>query len=132
MKLIYPAIFEPWDKGEGYTVTFPDLQGVATEGETLADAMLMAEDAASLWVLDEIEEGRPAPAASGRADVTAPEGAFVNLVALDIGVYAEKYGNKAIRKNVTIPAWLNAIAEKQQINYSFVLQEGLKGRLGIQ
>jgi len=44
---------------------------------------------------------------------------------LDMGAYAEKYGNKAIRKNLTIPAWLNTYAESKNINFSQVLQDSL-------
>ena len=53
MKLVYPAVFRPCEEKEGYTVVIPDLPGCITEGGTLADAILMAEDAASGWVLDE-------------------------------------------------------------------------------
>jgi predicted RNase H-like HicB family nuclease len=60
MKLIYPAIFYPCEEG-GYTVNVPDLPGCVTEGDTLAEAMLMGIDAASGWILGEIEEGEPVP-----------------------------------------------------------------------
>ena len=64
MKLVYPACLVPFENGEGYTVTVPDLPGCVTEGNTLADAILMAEDAASGWVLAELEDGNPIPPAS--------------------------------------------------------------------
>ena len=47
------------------------------------------------------------------------------MLVLDIDAYAEKYGNKAVRKNLTIPAWLNTFAEKNNINFSQVLQDSL-------
>mgnify|MGYP001077000786 CR=1 FL=1 len=56
MILIYPAVFEPCQEG-GYLVTVPDLPGCVTEGDTLAEAILMVQDAASGWVLGELEEG---------------------------------------------------------------------------
>ena len=80
------------------------LPGCVQGGETLADAILMAEDAASGWVLDELEEGRPAPKASSIGAVTPDEGGFVSLLTLDMDAYAEKFGNKAVRKNLTITA----------------------------
>ena len=125
MKLVYPAIFSLWDDGDGYTVEVPDLPGCVTEGATLADAILMAQDAASGWVLDELEEGRPAPAASAMEDIHAGAGGLVSLVSLDMDAYAEKYGDTAVRKNCTIPAWLNTFAEAQHINFSKVLTDGL-------
>ena len=57
MKLVYPAIFYPDENGTGYTVEIPDLKGCTTEGDTLADAILMGTDAACGWLLDELEDG---------------------------------------------------------------------------
>lgn len=125
MKLVYPALFHPFEQGTGYTVTIPDLPGCVTEGETLADAILMAEDAAAGWVLDELEDGKTVPLASPTAALTPPQGAFANLLVLDMDAYTEKYGDKAIRKNLTIPAWLNTFAEQRNVNFSQVLQDAL-------
>ena len=125
MKLVYPAVFRPCEEKEGYTVTVPDLPGCVTEGDTLAGAILMAEDAASGWVLDELEDGNIAPADSPMEAVCVKPGEFVNLLVLDMDAYAEKYGGKAVRKNLTIPAWLNTFAEKHQVNFSQVLTDAL-------
>lgn len=111
MKLVYPAVFSPHDDGKGYTVVVPDLPGCVTEGETLAEAIMMAEDAASGWVLDELEDGNPIPPASAGTSLPLQASEFVNHLVLDIDAYAEMYGTKAIRKNLTIPAWLNTFAE---------------------
>lgn len=125
MKLVYPAVFSPCENGTGYVVTVPDLPGCVTEGSDLADALLMAEDAASGWVLDEMEDGKPVPAASKAAAIAVQPGEFVNLLVLDMDAYAEKYGSKAVRKNLTIPAWLNTFAEQQHLNFSQVLTDAL-------
>ena len=125
MKLVYPAIFSPCLEKDGYTVTVPDLPGCVTEGDSLADAILMAEDAASGWVLDELEDGNPAPKSSSPESIALEPGDFISLLALDMDSYAEKYGEKAVRKNLTIPAWLNTFAEKQHISFSQVLTDAL-------
>lgn len=126
MKLIYPAVFYQFSDGSGgYTVEFPDLPGCVTEGNDLEEAFEMAIDAASGWVLDELEEGNEIPKASAYADVKPRENGQVNIVLLDMDKYAEQYGEKAVRKNVTIPAWLNTFAEKRKINFSQVLQEAI-------
>lgn len=70
-------------------------------------------------------EGRTAPPASAFGDVVPDEGGFVTMLVLDMDSYAEKYGNKAVRKNLTIPAWLNTFAEANHINFSHVLQDSL-------
>lgn len=126
-KLLYPACFYPCEEQEGYTVVVPDLPGCVTQGGSLIDAIGMAIDAASGWILDEMEDGNPIPPASNVEDVQADErpGGFVNLIVLDMDAYAEKYGEKAVRKNLTIPAWLNTYAEANNINFSRVLQDAL-------
>lgn len=126
-KLLYPACFYPCEEQEGYTVVVPDLPGCVTQGGSLIDSISMAVDAASGWILDEMEDGNPIPPASNVEDVQADErpGGFVNLIVLDMDAYAEKYGEKAVRKNLTIPAWLNTYAEANNINFSRVLQDAL-------
>jgi len=126
MKLVYPAIFTTYEDGTGgYAVEFPDLPGCVTGGDDMAEALFMAEDAASGWVLMELEEGNKAPAATPYKDVKAESGQIVSLVALDMDAYAAKYGTKAVKKTLTIPAWLNTYAEEHNISCSGVLQEAL-------
>lgn len=128
MVLIYPAVFTPFlpEEGEGYTVEVPDLPGCVTEGDSLYSAILMAQDAASGWVLTELEAGRPAPSPSSPSGVSVEPGSFVSLLTLDMDAYAEKYGSKAVRKNVTIPAWLNTFGENRGLNFSKVLSDALQ------
>lgn len=132
MKLVYPAYFTPLSEQSGYCVTVPDLPGCTTQGHSLPEAIEMAVDAASGWVLDAMEDGEYPPAASNAADIPLQKaGDFVNLIVLDMDTYAEKYGSQAIRKNCTIPAWLNTMAENAKINFSAVLQNALKHELHI-
>ena len=125
MKLVYPAIFTPCIEKEGYTVVVPDLPGCVSEGATLAEAIEMGSDAASGWILGESEDGNTIPSASDFNSIKHDSDSFINLLVLDIDSYAEKYGDKAVRKNITIPAWLNAYGEKKHLNFSKVLQDAL-------
>ena len=130
MKLVYPAVFTPCIEKEGYTVEVPDLPGCVTEGKDLVDAIEMGVDAASGWVLGVLEEGNNIPAPSLRKEnikLEDPE-SFVSMLVLDMDAYAEKYGDKTVRKNITIPAWLNTYGEKNNINFSRVLQDALLKR----
>ena len=130
MKLVYPEVFTPCIEKEGYTVEVPDLPGCVTEGKDLVDAIEMGVDAASGWVLGELEEGNNIPAPSLRKEnikLEDPE-SFVSMLVLDMDAYAEKYGDKTVRKNITIPAWLNTYGEKNNINFSRVLQDALLKR----
>jgi len=85
----------------------------------------MGTDAASGWVLTELEDGKPIPNASSIKTIRPGKGGFVSVLVLDMVSYAEKYGNKAVRKNLTIPAWLNTFAEARNINFSQILQDSL-------
>jgi predicted RNase H-like HicB family nuclease len=124
MKLTYPAIF--YEGEGGYAVEVPDLPGCTSGGASLAEAIIMGSDAASGWVLTELEDGKPVPRSSAVTDIHPDEGdGFVSILVLDMDAYAEKYGNKAARKNLTIPAWLNTFAESKHVNFSQVLQESL-------
>ena len=131
MKLSYPVCLYPNDNG--YTAIVPDLPGCVTEGKDFSEVIYMATDAASLWVLDELEDGRTPPKASDAAKIKADEypGGIVSVIMLDMDAYADKYGNKAVRKNCTIPAWLNTAAEEKNINFSAILRNALKEQLGI-
>ena len=126
MKLVYPAVFTPYEDGSGgYAVEFPDLPGCVTGGDDMAEAVFMAEDAASGWVLTELEDGKAAPKATEIRDVTHGVDQFVSLIALDMDAYAAKYGSNAVKKTLTIPAWLNTFVEQNGISCSKVLQDAL-------
>lgn len=129
MKLVYPAIFTPFDDADGFTVVVPDLPGCVTEGDDLAQAIEMGIDAASGWVLGELEDGNSIPAPSNSNSIEHDADSFVSLLVLDMDSYSEKYGSKTVRKNITIPAWLNTYGEKNNINFSKVLQEALLAKV---
>ena len=125
MKLVYPAIFTPCSEQEGYIVAVPDLPGCITQGNSLVEAIDMGIDAASGWILGELEEGNDVPKPSPYDKIKPEEGSFVNLLVLDMDEYTEKYGKKAVRRNVTLPAWLDTFGIKNKVNFSKVLQDAL-------
>ena len=127
MRLLYPAIFYPFEEGGGYTVEVPDLPGCVSEGDSLADAIIMGTDAACGWVLDELESGNPVPTARDINEIKPDEGGIVNLIVLDMDSYAEKYGAKSVRKNITIPAYMNTYVEKHGLSLSRVTQDAISG-----
>lgn len=121
----YPVILEE-DK-DGVFVTIPDLDK-HTQGEDIANAIVMARDLICLWIMDQEDEGNPIPKPnSTKYDV--PSGAVVSFVDVDIAEYRKKYGTKNVKKNCTIPAWLNTQAEELGINFSQTLQEALIDKL---
>jgi len=130
LKYLYPACFYPEENGQ-FSVIFPDLGGIATYGNTLEDAISMATDLLCIWVLECKKDKERLPAPSNIKDVELDgDGAFANLIVADIEAYTAK-NNRSVKKTLTIPAWLNDIAEKEGINFSHVLQTALKERLHV-
>lgn len=135
-KYVYPAIFSKEENG-GYSVVFPDFDenckyGCATQGKDIKDAMFMANDALCLTLYDMEETGAIMPNPSDISVLKGEKpGDFVSLVDCDTEFYRKFYAKKAVRKMLTIPAYLNVMAEKQNINFSQVLQEALRQRLNI-
>lgn len=129
MKQVYPIVLHPETEG-GFSVSVPDLN-IGTQGETVAECLDMARDAIGLWGICEQDAGRSIPAAS---TLTPPHeaGELVTLVDIDFDAYRRTNDMRTIRKNVTIPSYLNDLAERAGVNFSQVLQDGLKQRLGVQ
>ena len=127
-KYVYPAIFEKEESG--YSVVFPDL-GIATSGENLSEAIYMARDALCLMLYDMEESKAEIPAASELSEVAASGEQFVSLVECDTLEYRRFFNSKAVKKTLSIPAWLNTLAEREDINFSAVLQKALKAELNI-
>lgn len=131
MKRVYPIILIPAEMG--YVVYVPDLK-INTEGIDIADAIGMARDAIGLWRITEEDCGRdiPEPTTIEIEKIEHNSDDIVTLVDVDFKEYRKANDIRTIRKNVTIPSWLNYAAEKEGINFSQVLQEALKDRLQLQ
>lgn len=128
-KYVYPAVFTPEEEG-GYSVFFPDLEGCYTCGDDLQDALFMANDVLAFVLYDYEKEGKRIPVPSKAEDVKKEGCEFVNYVACDTIEYARMHDNKAVKKTLTIPQWLNDAALREDINFSQVLQEALMKKVG--
>lgn len=128
-KYSYPAIFTPEESA--YSVRFPDLEGCYTCGDNLTDALYMAEDVLAFTLYDYEKENVAAPAPSDPKDIRLRRGEFVNLIPCDTLEYHKMNNTRAIKKTLSIPEWLNERALEANINFSQVLQEALKAKLGL-
>ena len=129
MKLAYPIVISKEKKF--FVVYVPDCR-INTQGDSIVDAIEMARDAISLWCMcTEDDFNRPLPTPSELSEIAATEDQIVTLVDVDIDAYRRKYGLKTVRKNLTIPQWLNEKAEKQRVNFSRILQDALIDHLNI-
>lgn len=123
-KYVYPAIFTP-EKDGSYSIVFPDLEGCYTCGDNLEDGIEMAEDALALVLYGYEKDGREIPAPSARSAFSVSGNDFVNFIACDTMKYRKMYNNKAVKKTLTIPEWLNEAASAMGLNFSQILQEAL-------
>ena len=129
MNYVYPAVFYPEDDGK-YSVVFPDLNHLATYGENLADAFAMAQEACGQYLFTSLRDGDVLPAPTPLDLVEKDEDAsLVNLICVNLDEYARAYNDKAVKKTLSIPAWLNTACENYGINYSKVLQDALIAKI---
>lgn len=129
-KYIFPAIFEPGEE-KGYCITFPDLPGCITEGDTLEEAFNMAKEALELHLYSMEEDGDTIPSPTEPSKIKINNNSFITLVEAWMPLIRNELANKAIKKTLTIPKWLNDAAEEKKINFSQVLQTALKDYLGL-
>lgn len=130
MKNAYPIIMT---QGKEHIVVYvPDFD-INTQGTDTADAMEMARDAIAIVGIDMQDDGEQLPDASDMAKVqhTAPSGSIVSLVDVDFAEYRRKNDMRSVKKNCTLPSWLNFEAEKAGLNFSAILQSALKNELHI-
>ena len=142
MKVTYPVIFTDFDTI--ILIEVPDL-GILTESNeegkpkgSMADAITMARDAIGISCIEAEDNGKVVLHPSKMTDIDVSKGTFnedgtsiVSLVDVDLATYRRMLDNKTVRRNVTLPNWLNQEAEKSHINVSKVLQEALMARLGV-
>jgi len=122
MKYVYAAVFENADEG-GYAVSFPDLPGCYSQGETLSGAITMAQSALSQWIEYLIDKKITIPGASEIKEMKYDGAGFVNFVCADV-----KDG-RAVKRTVSIPKWMDDRVSETGLSLSRVLQETLSQRL---
>lgn len=124
----YPAVFTKEEVG--FSVSFPDIPGCYTEGDTIEEAYKMSALAIGLYAQKE-EGDFVFPEASEPSAITLEKDEFLVLVEFDLVEYLKKTSDKAVKKTLTIPSWLNNLAEQNNVNFSNVLQNALKDHLCI-
>ncbi|MBD5089244.1 MAG: HicB family protein [Clostridiales bacterium] len=130
LNLTYLAVLEPGEDGS-YGVSFPDLPGCFSFGESLTEAGQMAAEAASLHVYGMECDGEEIPTPSLSLPKEETEGMVVMPITIHPDLYRMKRDNERIKTNITLPAWLKRLAEEQKVNYSRLLEAALMDYLQI-
>lgn len=128
-KYVYPAIFTYDD--DGINIEFPDIQGCFSCADTDEEALYMAEDVLGLCLLVLEEDNEKIPEPSNLKDIKIEENQKTSLISVWMPTVRKAINNKPIKKTLTIPQWLDVMAREKDINFSYILQEGLKKELNL-
>lgn len=134
-KYTYPAIFTIEPDGSGVSVTFPDLPHVYTGGKDIQNALLMADDILPLMLCEyedsKTEFAKPSSMKDVNASIKDDDNSFATLIFADTLEYRKQTSNKAVKKTLSIPAWMDTIAKQNNVNFSQVLQDALTEKLHL-
>ncbi|MDD3705977.1 MAG: type II toxin-antitoxin system HicB family antitoxin [Clostridiaceae bacterium] len=130
-KLTYMAVFEPTETG--YSVYFPELPGCVSCGDNFEAALKQAAEALELHIYGIEKDGEelPVPSELPQVDPGTVSGYILSPITIFPDIVRNEMDNKAVKTNLTLPAWLKEMAEAQGVNYSKLLQAALMDYLGI-
>lgn len=118
---------------EGVSVRFPDLPGCFTSGDTAEEAHAAAREALEgfIYVMEQDGDDIPSPSSLDSILAQSEAGEAASEVMVYMPTVRDAMESKAVKKTLTVPKWLADAAEEQHLNFSQILQEGLKRSLGI-
>jgi predicted RNase H-like HicB family nuclease len=129
MKYVYPALFQP-EEG-GFFISFPDIDGCFTQAPSIPEGLDMAADALNLMLWHMEEKNVDIPAPSPISKIKGDGDSFVTLISADTLAYRRQNDTKAVRKNLSLPRWLDTLATEHNLNFSNILQNALMKELGV-
>lgn len=128
-RYIFPAVFDYAD--DGISVEFPDLPGALTCGDTEEEALQMAKECMALHLYGMETDGDPIPESIRADGIRVEANQVIVLIEVWMPPFRDKLAEKAVKKTLTIPKWLDEIATEQNVNFSHILQDALKSYLGV-
>lgn len=128
-KYVYPAIFT-YDY-DGINIEFPDIEGCFSCADTDEEALYMAEDVLGLWMVELEEENEEIPEPTNLKDIKVGKNQKTALIGVWMPTVRKAINNKSIKKTLTIPQWLDIMVREKDLNFSYILQEGLKKELNL-
>ena len=126
---VFPAIFTYEE--DGISIEFPDLPGCLSCADTTEEATKMAKEALALHLYGMEEDNDEIPNDTPINNLTLLKNQIPTLIEVYMPLFRTAIENQSIKKTLTIPQWLNKIAEQNNINFSQVLQNALKEQLGL-
>ncbi|WP_288867916.1 type II toxin-antitoxin system HicB family antitoxin [uncultured Parvimonas sp.] len=117
-----------------YTITFPDLKGAISEAGSIEEAISNAKDVLEVWLLNAEDYNIKIPNSKSFKELenlATGEKDFIQYITVDLDLARKKEDNRAVKKTLTIPSWLNELAINNNINFSYILQQALKKELNV-
>ena len=130
-RYVFPAVVEWLEEDNVYDIVFPDLEECFTFAENEEDIFRSARDVLELCIYEREEEDKDIPKSSKLNEIKLSDDQFIIMVDVWMLPVRDRFRNKAVKKTLTIPKWLNDMAEESNINFSQVLQSSIKEYLGI-
>jgi len=129
-KYTYPAIFEKEQDG-GYSIYFPDIEGCYTQADDISEGIENASDALCMMLYELEKQGKPMPKSNNIKSIKTNREDFATLITCDTRFYKNYFEGKSVKINATIPLWLKEAGEKHNVNFSQILQNGVKDYLKL-
>lgn len=125
----YPAIFDYAE--DGISISFPDLPGCLSSADTFEEAVKNAEEVLGLFMYNLEDDNEPIPEPTPLNLVITEPNQKPALIRVWMPLVRNEMETASVKKTLSIPSWLNKIAEERKVNYSQILQSALKEYLGI-
>ncbi|TNJ64240.1 type II toxin-antitoxin system HicB family antitoxin [Paenibacillus hemerocallicola] len=127
---LYPVVIEQTESN--LSMYFPDFPGAAVTAVDLVEGLARAKELLAFRIVELEETGQPLPDPSAPEKIELEE-ASDRIVFLEVFIppYRDAAANKAVTKNCTLPKWLRDEGDKAGLNFSLILQNGLKDALGL-
>lgn len=116
---------------DGISISFPDLPGCLSCADTTNEAIKNAEEVLGLVLYDMEQEKEKIPNPTPLEDIQCKNNQKTMLINVWMPLVRNELDEQCVKKTLTIPGWLNKLAEKENVNFSKILQSALKDYLQV-
>ncbi|MDR3208160.1 MAG: type II toxin-antitoxin system HicB family antitoxin [Oscillospiraceae bacterium] len=130
MKYVYPVVFSPEEEG-GYCVYAPAFPGCVTEAESWAEGIDKIREGLCGMLMIHERDHLAIPAPGDPLLIAREPNDVVTLVDADTDDYRRRVGVRAVRRTISIPAWMDDAATQAGVSLSQVTQDALRQQLRL-
>lgn len=112
-------------------ISFPDLPGCLSYADTTEEAIKNAEEVLGLVLYDMEQENEKIPVPTQLEKTKCKSNQKSILINVWMPLVRNELDEQSVKKTLTIPQWLNKLAEKENVNFSKILQSALKDYLKV-